>query len=66
MLRAYKTDLDYLKSQLKTQYDIVDTLNDTLQATRDELETCQRESSIYYNKYNDINKRYTEEVVIII
>ncbi len=62
MIRVYKSDLDYLKNELKSQNEINERLEEALSSTRDELENIKRENVNYKNRYEEIEKTYEEKV----
>lgn len=62
MIRIYKTDLDYLKNELKSQNEISERLQEALSSTRDELENVKRENLIYKNRYEEMEKNTEENV----
>ncbi len=60
----YKSDLDYLKNELKSQNEISERLSEALSQTRDELEHSKRETINFKTKYEETVK-ITEENVLI-
>lgn len=65
MIRVYKTDLDYLKNELKSQNEISERLQEALSSTRDELENVKRENVNYKNRYEEMEKISEEKVKIL-
>ena len=62
MIKIYKTDLDYLKSETKSQSEISDRLSEALNLTRDELEHIKRDNNHLKNKYEE-SVKFSEENV---
>lgn len=56
-IKVCKTDIEYLKGQLKMQTQLANTLNDTLNTTRKELDQYKEENIILNNKYLESNKK---------
>jgi len=66
LIKVYKTDLDYLKNELKSQNEISERLSEALSQTRDELEHAKRESITFKNKHEESIKNTEENVIIYI
>jgi tRNA(Phe) wybutosine-synthesizing methylase Tyw3 len=64
MGKLYKNDLEYLKSELKSQNEISDRLNETLDVTREELEEVKKQNMYLKNKLDETTKKYDEHVNI--
>jgi hypothetical protein len=65
IIKLYRNDLEYLKSELISQTEITDRLSETLTQTRDELEEAKKHSLQYKLKLDDINKKFDENVIFI-
>jgi hypothetical protein len=62
LLKLYRNDLEYLKSELKSQNDISERLNESLTSTRDELEDAKKQNLVLKTKYDETSKKYDDIV----
>jgi hypothetical protein len=62
-MRLYKNDLEYLKSELKSQTEVNEVLKDTLSHKNDELEELKKNSMTTRSKLDNITKRYDDNVI---
>lgn len=62
IIKLYKNDLEYLKSELISQNEITDRLSETLNQTRDELEESKKQNLNIKQKLEDTIKRFDENV----
>jgi hypothetical protein len=62
LLKLYRNDLEYLKSELKSQNDISERLGETLSNTSEELEDVKKQNMTMKNKLDETSKKY-EEIV---
>ena len=62
MIRVYKTDMDYLKNEHKSQNEINERLQEALSSTRDDLENVKRENVNNKNRNEDMEKMTEENV----
>jgi hypothetical protein len=62
ILKLYKNDLEYLKSELKSQNEITEKLNEALSQTREELEDVKKYNINIKNKLDETSKKYEENV----
>lgn len=63
IIKLFRNDLEYLKSELISQTEISERLSETLTQTRDELEEAKKHSLQYKQKVDDINKKFDENVI---
>lgn len=64
IIKLYKNDVDYLKSELKTQNEMTEKLNEALSQTRNELEETKRLSNTYRRDAENINRKYDMDVIL--
>jgi chromosome segregation ATPase len=62
-IKVCKTDIEYLKNQLNTQTQLANTLNDSLNNTRAELEQYKEENTILAHNYQESNKKMKENTL---
>jgi hypothetical protein len=60
----YRNDLEYLKSELKSQNDISERLGETLSNTREELEEVKKYNISLKTKLDETSKKYDEIVIL--
>jgi hypothetical protein len=63
LLKLYRNDLEYLKSELKSQNEITERLSETLSSTREELEDAKKINHTMKTKLDDTAKKYDESVL---
>lgn len=63
VIKAYKTDLEYLKKEVRQHEQITARLNETLQQTREEQEEAKKTNLIVVQKLYDMNKALEEKAV---
>jgi hypothetical protein len=61
-INTLKGDLEFLKSDLNYQNEITETLNETLNNTRNELEEAKRYNLSIKSKLDESNKNFEENV----
>lgn len=61
-INTLKSDLDYLKTELNSQGEITETLTETLNNTRNELEEAKRYNLTIKSKLDEANKNFDENV----
>lgn len=59
-LKIYKSDIDTLKEENKTNEQIVSRLKETLEQTREEQENIKKENILLKQQYEDLKKKYDE------
>jgi small-conductance mechanosensitive channel len=62
ILKVYKNDLEFLKSELNSQNEITERLSETLNQTRDELEEVRKQNMQLKQQLDDTNKKFDENV----
>jgi hypothetical protein len=62
IIKIYKNDMEYLKSELLSQTEITERLTETLSSTRDELEEAKKHSMQLKQKLDDTVKKFDESV----
>ena len=60
IIKVYKNDIDYLKSESKSQEEITSRLKETLEQSREEQENIKKENILLKQKYEDLKKKYDE------
>ena len=60
IIKVYKNDIDYLKSESKSQEEMTSRLKETLEQTREEQENIKKENILLKQKYEDLKKKYDE------
>ncbi len=65
IMRLYKNDLEYLKSELKSQTEVNEVLKETLGQKNEELEELKKNSITMKSKLDNITKKYDETVMFI-
>ena len=66
IIKLYKNDLEYLKSELISQNEITERLTETLSQTRDELEEAKKHNMQLKQKLDEGNKKFDENVKIVL
>jgi ElaB/YqjD/DUF883 family membrane-anchored ribosome-binding protein len=64
-MRLYKNDLEYLKSELKSQTEVNEVLRDTLSQKTEELEELKKNNHTMKSKLDNVTKKYEENVKYI-
>ena len=60
IIKVYKNDIDYLKSESKSQEEMTSRLKETLEQSREEQENIKKENILLKQKYEDLKKKYDE------
>ena len=60
IIKVYKNDIDFLKSESKAQEEITSRLKETLEQSREEQENIKKENILLKQKYEDLKKKYDE------
>ena len=60
IIKVYKNDIDYLKSESKSQEEMTSRLKETLEQSREEQEKIKKENILLKQKYEDLKKKYEE------
>ena len=60
IIKVYKNDIDYLKSESKSQEEMTSRLKETLEQSREEQEKIKKENILLKQKYEDLKKKYDE------
>ena len=59
-IKLYKSDIDTLKEENKTNVEIASRLRETLEQTREEQENIKKENMLLKQQYEDLKKKYDE------
>ena len=59
-IKLYKSDIDTLKEENKTNVEISSRLRETLEQTREEQENIKKENILLKQQYEDLKKKYDE------
>ena len=60
IIKVYKNDIDYLKSEGKAQEEMSSRLKETLEQSREEQENIKKENILLKQQYEDLKKKYDE------
>lgn len=63
IIKVYRNDIEYLKSEAKQHEEITARLNETLQQTREEQEEAKKTNVIIKQKLYEMNKKLEENAV---
>ena len=59
-IKLYKSDIDTLKEENKTNIEISSRLRETLEQTREEQENIKKENMLLKQQYEDLKKKYDD------
>ena len=59
-IKLYKSDIDTLKEENKTNVEIASRLRETLEQTREEQENIKKENMLLKQQYEDLKKKYDD------